>query len=428
MNVHTFPIKETVYKDVAVIGGGSAGCFAAISAANAGADTLLVEKYGALGGTITVCDVNFPGLFFAWGKQIIAGPCWDAITRLEKQGYCKIPEISYHPEKHWMEQIRINSFAFCALLDEMCEEAGVEVYLHTMLAHAEEDEEGVDLFLAQKDGIVHVRAKKVIDATADANLATSLGYPVMISPTLQPATLSLRLDGYDAKSVCKPEVEARLTEALNKGSIPKNTVPEKIAASITSHYLRYHVNMPQDAHTSRGKSELERTARRELSDIISVLRTCPGLEGLSVATFSIECGVRETCRVEGEYVITAEDYINGVRFDDAVCYAFYPIDLHMPPYRIKKIYFKEDVCATVPLRALIPKHARHTLVAGRCLSSDTDANSALRVQAVCMATGQAAGCAAAIAAAQNVEVAKVPYSALSDALIKQGAIVPGGNG
>ena len=428
MNMHTFPIKETVYKDVAVVGGGSAGCFAAISAARAGADTLLIEKNGVLGGTTTVCNVNFPGLFFAWGKQIISGPCWEAILRLEQAGYCKLPKISYHPEKHWMEQIIVNTFAFCTLLDDMCREAGVEVYLHTMPAHAEENEDGVDLYLAQKDGIVRIRAKKVIDATADANLASLLGYPVMISPSLQPATLNLCLGGYDAKSVCKPEVEARLTEALNSGKIPQNTVPEKIAASITGYGLRYHVDMPQDAHTSRGRTELERAARHELSEIISVLRTCPGLEELSVSTFSIECGVRETCRIEGEYVITAEDYINGVHFDDAVCYAFYPIDLHMPPYKVKKIYFKEDVCATVPLRALIPKHARHILVAGRCLSSDTDANSALRVQAVCMATGQAAGCAAAIAAQQNVELAKVPYSTLTDALKQQGAIVPGGNG
>ncbi len=422
--MHNFPIKETIYKDVAVIGGGSAGCFAAISAAKAGADTLLIEKNGALGGTITVCDVNFPGLFFAWGKQIIAGPCWDAIVRLEQMGFCKIPEISYKPEKHWMEQITVNTFAFCSLLDSICQENGVEVYLHTMLAHAEQDDTGVDLFLSQKDGIVHVRAKKAIDTTADANLCAMLGYPSMISPTLQPATLMLRLGGYDPKTICKPEIEQRLTEALENGTVPKNCVPKTIASALSSRSLRLHVDVPQDAHTSRGKSALERTARRDVSDIIAVLRTCPGLEGLSVSTFPTECGVRETCRVEGEYVITAEDYINGVHFDDAVCYAFYPIDLHMPPYQVKKIFFKEDVCATVPLRALIPKNSRHVLVAGRCISSDTDANSALRVQAICMATGQAVGCAAAIAAKDCTEVAKISYPSLTEALKKQGAIVP----
>lgn len=123
-------------------------------------------------------------------------------------------------------------------------------------------------------------------------------------------------------------------------------------------------------------------------------------------------------------MITADDYINGVCFDDAVCYAFYPIDLHIPPYNVKQVFFKENVCATVPYRALIPKGSQHLLVAGRIVSSDTDANSALRVQAPCMAEGQAAGCAAAIAAKQNIPVSKVDYEQLVRELKRQGAIVP----
>lgn len=97
----TRPVRKF---DVAVIGGGTAGVFAAISAARTGAQTLLVEKNSMLGGTVTVAKVDFPGLFFAWGKQIIDGPCREAIKRAEALGGAKIPEVSYKPKKHWQCQ------------------------------------------------------------------------------------------------------------------------------------------------------------------------------------------------------------------------------------------------------------------------------------------------------------------------------------
>mgnify|MGYP000498984597 FL=1 len=117
--------------DVVVVGGGTAGCFAAIAAAKAGAKTILVEKKGILGGTITAAAVNFPGLFFAWGKQIIAGPCWESILRAQSIGAAVIPEISRRPQAHWHEQILLNIFSYTQILDELCLESGVELRLHT---------------------------------------------------------------------------------------------------------------------------------------------------------------------------------------------------------------------------------------------------------------------------------------------------------
>ena len=84
--------EQQVYGTVAVIGGGTAGVFAAICAARTGAKTVLVEKNSMLGGTLTVAGVNFPGLFYAWQKQIVAGPCWDAILECVKLGGAKLPD------------------------------------------------------------------------------------------------------------------------------------------------------------------------------------------------------------------------------------------------------------------------------------------------------------------------------------------------
>ena len=148
-----------------------------------------------------------------------------------------------------------------------------------------------------------------------------------------------------------------------------------------------------------------------------------GLENLTIDYYAEETGVRETVRIVGEKTLTAEDYINGKHFDDSVCYAFYPIDVHVMD-GINKKFLEDNVVGEIPYGALIPKCAKRILCAGRCISSDTDANGAVRVQAPCMAMGQAAGCAAAISAKNNISVKNIPFSLLCSNLEEIGAIVP----
>ena len=136
-------IQRELKADVAVVGGGTAGVFAAIAAAKSGAKTILIEKNSILGGTMTAACVNFPGLFFAWGKQIIAGPCWEAIEKTIELGGAKMPQISFKPERHWHEQILVNRFVYTAVITGMCRDAGVIVISNAMLADAQETETGV---------------------------------------------------------------------------------------------------------------------------------------------------------------------------------------------------------------------------------------------------------------------------------------------
>lgn len=410
---------ETIFSaDVVVVGGGTAGVFAAIAAAKTGAKTLLIEKNTILGGTMTMANICFPGLFFAWGKQIISGPCWDSILQAASFGGATLPEISYKPKHHWDEQIPLNRFVYTTVLFKMCEEAGVEVICNSMLSHAESIDNGVRLIVTGKKGVFLIDTKVAIDTTGDANLTEIMGYPLQKSETLQPTTLHNRIGGYNIEDVTLEDIK----EAYKNANLPSHIVPEALYNHLKSHFINIHTPCP-DADTSEGKTRLEMNAHYDLLRVVNFYKSIKGLEGLHVSFAADETGVRETNRIVGETVISAEDYINGYLYPDSICYAFYPIDLHVMK-GIEQQFHKENVVSKIPYSALIPKGSKRLLVAGRCMSSDTLSNSALRVEAPCMATGQAAGCAAAIAAARGIDVADVNYVELCNKLEAIGAIVP----
>jgi hypothetical protein len=136
-----------------------------------------------------------------------------------------------------------------------------------------------------------------------------------------------------------------------------------------------------------------------------------------------ETGFRESYRIVGETVVTVQDYTSGRHFEDAVSYAFYPVDLHTRT-GVKPKPLKRGIVPTVPLGSLIPKGSKNIIVAGRCISSDRLANSALRVQAACMGMGQAAGATAALAALNKTTPSSVPLDKIHGMLREHNAIVP----
>ena len=285
---------EKVY-DVIVIGGGTAGVTAAIQAGRAGANTLLVEKNAMLGGTMTSGGVNFPGLFFAWGRQIIAGIGWELVTRCVRVTGGSLPDFGDIHQPHWKHHVRVDRFIYTSLCDEAVVGAGVDILFHTVLAGIGPATEGNgwSVTLCTKTGLTTRTAAVVIDATGDANAAALAGF------------------------------------ALN--------IPSEVQ---------------------------------------------PGLEELRIEHLSPECGVRETATIQGKRTVKVEDYQSGRAWDDAVCYSFYPIDLHHSSGSgLRGNPLNEGVVPSVPRGALLPAGSQNFLVAGRCISSDRLANSALRVQA-----------------------------------------------
>ncbi len=415
-------IREECF-DVAVVGGGTAGCFAAIAAARLGAKTILIEKASMLGGTMTTAAVAFPGLFHAWGRQIIDGPCWESILRAAALGGAVIPAVTYQPQHHWQEQIPVNRFIYASVLDEMCLEAGVRVMLHTTLCSAKERDAAVDLLLAGKEGAVAIHASQAVDATGDASLAQQLGYPIRYSEEVQPATLINDLDGYDLGTLDRDSFLAFLEQQVEKGTLhPRDYQGFYLWDQLQNKRISMHIPAT-DAHTTEGRTRLEMDARKELLRIVRVLREYPGLQKMRVAAFAEECGVRETVRIEGEVCMSAEKYVSGYHYEDAICYAFYPIDRHKET-GIHQIFLEPECIPTIPFRALLPKNTRRLLVAGRCVSSDRDTQSAVRVCAPCMAMGQAAGVAAALAAEKDLLLSQLPYGELCRGLRTIGAIIP----
>jgi hypothetical protein len=409
--------------DVVVVGGGPAGTVAAIQAARAGADTALVEKNGMLGGTTTVGGVNFPGLFHAWGEQIIDGIGWELIEETVRRDGATLPDFSSEPDRHWEHQIRVDRLVYAAVLDDTCLSSGVDLRLHEMPARVERAADGYTVYLTGKRGLSAVRAATLVDATGDANVAEMVDLPRERGEELQPGTLIYRLGGYDIDDVDEATVEARHREALEDGRLKETDgSPWRVLSSGGGNV--WHVP-DVDGSSSPGRTEAELQGRERAMEMYRFLRTIPGCEDLTVDFVAPECGIRESYRIQGEKSVDYESYVSGRLWDDAVCYSFYPIDIHQSEDTDIDIRpLSPGTFPTIPYGALLPRGSERLLAAGRCVAGDREANSAYRVQASCMATGQAAGAAAALASKDGGSVQDVDVDRLRDLLAAHGAVVP----
>ncbi len=417
--------------DVIVIGGGTAGVVAATQAGRSGARTLLVEKSAMLGGTTTAGGVNFPGLFHAWGRQIIAGIGWEIVRRCVEECGETLPDFSNYQQAHHRLQIRVNPHVYSALCDEAVVGAGVDVLFHTMVADLHSAETaGWLVSLCTKRGIVQAQGSVVVDASGDANATALAGFALRIPEERQPATLNYRVGGYDPAALDIDRLNSAFDAEVRAGRLSctdaswTTTGPDLRrwlhSRGVQSNHI-HHI----DAGDSTGKSQLELQSRKSMLSLYRFLRRQPGLEGLTIEYVAPECGVRETVTICGQATVTVHDYQSGRLWDDAICYSFYPIDLHVSSGSgLDMEMLSEGVVPTIPRAALIPQGSQHFLVAGRCISSDRLANSALRVQATSMATGQGAGALAALAARQGCTPGDVPLAELRELLGAHGAIVP----
>ncbi len=421
-------MKSKEYFDVVVVGAGPAGLCAAIQAARAGVSTCLVEKNGIAGGTITAGGIPCPGIFHAWGRQVIDGIGWQLVKRTREESGNPVPEFSdTNLAEHWRYQITIEPMLFAALCDEEFEKAGVTIKYHTMVGSATLADDGIELALCGKDGLYPVFARRVIDCTGDANVARMLHAEMRISDPCQPGTLCVYATGYDPEKLDIEAIRKAFDEAVARGEV--SCEDTGWANSFNAHFLFGRGNNSNhisniNAADSEGRTRIEIAGRASLLRLYRFLKKQPGLEKLEFKLNAAECGVRETRTIVGKATITAEDYAAGKRYDDAVCYAFYPIDLHDAKVGLDKRPLAPGVVPTVPRGALIPVNTRHLLAAGRILSSDRLANSALRVQAPCMATGQAAGALAALSIRLQLPAEEIPMAELRKLLEDNGAIVP----
>lgn len=414
--------------DVIVVGGGTAGVIAAVQAGRAGARTLLVEKGGMLGGTLTVGGINAPAHFFAWGRQVIAGIGWELVRRCFEEAGQPVPTPEFTIDTPTPRHLTVDKLLYAALCDEAVLEAGCELLFHAMPAAASRVGERWELTVCTKTGLQTTSAAVLIDATGDANVVTLAGFPVARPAVVQPATLSMVCSGYDANALDYAELTAAANTAIAAGELVGTDVAWWNDGP--KHFLRghgrnsNHLRAP-GAETSEGRTAAEVEGRRAALRAYRFFRKQPGLEGFRIDAACPEVGIRETVVINGKHTVTIDEYEAGVVYDDAVCFAFYPVDEHLNDGTgINYRPLKPEVVPTIPRGALLPAESRNLLVAGRCLASDREANSALRVEAPCMAMGQAAGALAVLAAQTGVDVADVPMADLHALLRAHGAVVP----
>ncbi|MCC5930224.1 MAG: FAD-dependent oxidoreductase [Cyclobacteriaceae bacterium] len=414
--------------DIVVVGGGTAGVIAAIQAARLGKNTILIESGSQLGGTMTTGGVSFPGLFHAWGKQIIGGIGWELVSECVSLNGDKLPDFSVIPDnttiRHWRHQIAINSSLYTLIAEEKCLQAGVKVRYYESPASISFKRNNWLVKTVGKGTSTEISCNQIIDCTGNACITAMAGFEVLREDETQPGSLIFSLDGYEYDDLDLIKIPFKyhnlLRQQMLTRSLSENT-PNNFPSTVPYNY----VYVPSaDSTTSVTHTEANIYGRNELLKIIRELRSYPGCENIRISNLKSETAIRETYRILGLYTVTREDYIEGVDFEDAISYSFYPVDLHREGKKIHQEYLKEGVVGKIPLRSLIPKGSKNLMVAGRCLSSDRMANSALRVQASCMGMGQAAAVTASLAIELNTSPEKVPINKIHAELRNQGAIVP----
>lgn len=417
--------KQTLKADILVIGGGTAGVVAAIQAGRAGRKTILVENGSQLGGTTTTGGVAFPGIFFAWGKQIISGIGWEMVQEAVALNDDTLPNFSIpHGKNHPKHQVRLNGQLYAMLLEEKCVQAGVQIRFYETPTQITFQKNNWVVETVGKGTMTQITCNQLIDCTGNAYATSIAGFDVLRESVTQPGTLMFKLGGYDFSSLDVKLIQARYQEAIQKGELVKTDFRNNIIGLLRSAGDNIQHVMGADSTTSETHTVANIKGRASLLQTLRFLRTLPGCEKTKLIDVQNETAVRETYRIDGHYKITQADYVTGKLFDDSVSYSYYPIDVH-DENGVVPDHLAEGIVPTVPLRALIPKNSRNFLVAGRCISSDRLANSALRVQASCMGMGQAAGAAAVLANMQNKTPLDVSMSDLRKLLEEHGGIVPG---
>ncbi|NND06390.1 MAG: FAD-dependent oxidoreductase [Saprospiraceae bacterium] len=420
--------KPKLQTDVLVVGGGTAGVIAAIQAGRMGTNTILVENGSQLGGTTTTGGVSFPGIFHAWGKQIIGGIGWELVMECVTLNDGKLPNFSIIPNntsvRHWRHQVAVNGPLYALLAEEKCMEAGVDIRYYETPMEVSYNNGQWTVQTIGKGVQAEIKCKQIIDCTGNAFVTSLAGFSVLREADTQPGSLIFRIGGYDFEDLDLAEIPKRFHGVLRQNMI--NNLKLKTPQGPFPPSVPYgYVYVPgADSTTSMTHTKANLEGRENLLELLRTLRTFPGCEKIRILDIQTETAVRETFRIEGEYQVTHEDYVQGKVFQDAVSHSFYPIDLHRNGKSIYQEFLKPGVVASIPLRALIPKNSKNLLVAGRCISSDRLANSALRVQASCMGMGQAAGAAAVLAHQRNVTPIDVPVAEVQALIEEYGGIVP----
>jgi len=412
------PIAADV--DVLVVGGGPTGVGAALAAAREGARTLLIERHGMLGGVWTAGLLN-PFFDFQRKGWIVA----ELIERLNKA----------HAWRAWKFSWTFDTEAMKLLLEAMLVEAGAATWYYSFVADTIVEQGRVrGVIVEGKSGREAVLAKVIVDCSGDGDVAARAGVPFRLGrisdSACQPMTLMFEIDGLGDWVQTKAEdLYDQMSAAIRRRGLGVTlpfgrvnyapwiiNVPRPGAADVQATHV-YQMN-PLD---TRDLTRATIQARRQAHELVEAMKGVPGLGRVRLVQTAAAIGVREARHLVGRYTLGLEDLKAGRRFEDAVTFGAFGVDIHDVKRGEKSTHGTKIRPYQIPYRCLLPASIRGLLFAGRCISGTHEAHASYRVTGTCMAMGQAAGLAAAMAAAEGRSPEQVDGDLLHRTLKAKGA-------
>lgn len=448
---------ENIYSpDVLVCGGGPAGICAAVSAARAGAQTLLIEQNAFCGGMATAGLVApFMTCYDSGGDEmLIRGLFEEIVNRLiEKGGAIHPSEVtapssftSYITVGH-MHVTPFRAETLKNVADEMLTEAGVKVIYHASFVDAEAENGHISSVIVHfKEGLRRITPKIVVDCTGDADVAAAAGVPYDLgnpkTGKIQPASLFFRIGNVDLSEIEK-DYQKNINNFYRKDGVNYRSLHwwvEKARQAGDWNLDRVSIGLFRDVdedewsiNTSRimnidgtrseSLTEAEIEGRKQVDQIFKFFRKyVPGCKDAKLLQTGSTIGIRETRHIKGIRTLTIDDVLNCTVPDDSVMVGANSVDIHgkFGPKSNEYIALPAGKYYGVPYGTMIPVNTDNLIVSGRCISAESDAAGAIRVMPPCMALGQAAGSAAALCAAKSISPALLDTSELRTLLSENG--------
>lgn len=422
--------------DVLVIGGGPAGIGAALAAARHGMKTLVIEQHNAFGGVGGPGGHGYMCLCNAWRSrdQIVGGIAWELLQRIHAEGHGDL-----HPGKAYFD---VEWYKY--MIESMFQEAGVDFLYHTFFCETIMDgHSAAGAIIQNKSGRQAVYAKRVIDCSGDGDAAASAGCDFEQGRPddgkCQPTTLMFTVGGVDWDKVLAWRKNYKMQEvwldAQRNGDMEpfqdqimgfwwNSTQPSYVGINFT------HIT-GIDATKASDLTRATMEGRRQAFHMIPVFRKyVPGMESCHLISTGSTLGIRESRRIMGEHRLTEDEIKKQCRFDDAICYGAFFIDIHaIDQAGMEKTTWHPEpgFRYQIPYRCLVPRKIDNLLTAGRCISVSHIGLGSVRVMSQCTATGEAAGTAAALSVDAGTLPRHIDIKTLQDSLRRAGGIIRDGD-
>jgi hypothetical protein len=461
-------MKQQHY-DVVVVGGGASGVAAAIASAKNGAKTLIIDAGPMLGGEL-LSGLSIGGVFNALGEWIVGGVAKELFDAANALDGLIGPACDYRLAWYVFADPEIMKIVVMSLLQQY----GVTPLLYSTVQEVVTDRGQVTgLIVGARGQKMMISAKQIVDCSGDADVAMMAGAPFELSNEkgeLQPVSLMFRMSGVDTSALLRflrenPEnlglgesdairsgrSDAELAQALQQqgeaiafikreGPLLGEAIrrgdmfsaPFVFAVPTSRPRREVCINATRVAENIDGtKADALSGTLAKLMEQVGIVikflrKDVPGFADAAFAGVAPRIGVRETRRIVGEYTLTAEDVIEGRKFETGVAKGSYHVDLHVPGDKQIRVPVKNGGSYDIPFGCLIPKGLTNVLAAGRCLSATRDAHASARVMGPCLGMGEAVGTAAALAASAGCrDIRDLPIQALRAKLKEQGAVLDG---